>query len=491
MITTVVCCICVMCTAVLATYGMTTPQQNYEDAKTVQDEACIPFFLFFASSSILICAAYYVTVRVSIAAMQALMFDGKVKTSSFQFGRVKFECVATYSCHIHTRTQGSWEEIVVGEEGDGADDRQHMVSSAISRRAKNKNNKHMNNRGAGQQAAAAARTLEKTVEESVSPWSFSDSDEEHKNNNVAAAATKSMQENDKEARRSSTNTDEENALASAAVERDNADDESRSSSCCSSSSSCTEVDIVLQPPHAAKKTERFTFLKVWTNVYGLAVGMFCIVYSLLLPNELSGFTFCSCLWMVGVYECVQMSGMMNGGNIRSCFSTTGRRGIERKRRVLREIASMRLQQGGGGNINKEEVEIKAGSSSAPVLTCLCSLLLLGIVCKTAGGIVSGRLFGNAGTSSNIAETMDAWPALASILIPAVGVACIRNMRKTEDIRNTMELSMPMCSMGSLLCMLCIVLLSGYNASSSQQQLSCVWDVFWEQVGTEQRQVFFG
>lgn len=66
------------------------------------------------------------------------------------------------------------------------------------------------------------------------------------------------------------------------------------------------------PQRSEKKGEgeRFNSVKIWTNVYGLSIGIYCLVYSLLLPNELSAFVFCIVSLLAGVHEaltpCLQM-----------------------------------------------------------------------------------------------------------------------------------------------------------------------------------------
>ena len=129
-----------------------------------------------------------------------------------------------------------------------------------------------------------------------------------------------------------------------------------------------------------------------------------------------------------------------------------------------------MKRGNRRGSEKQETGSEASSSIA-VLACICALLFLGILFKGAGGIMSGKLYEDVEGST--------WSAAASIAIPVVGVAAIRNMRRTQDIRTTMELSLPVCSMGSLLCLLCIILFS-------KDVLPCVEDIFWQSAGTEQR-----
>ncbi len=51
-------------------------------------------------------------------------------------------------------------------------------------------------------------------------------------------------------------------------------------------------------------SERFNAVKIWTNIYGLSMGIYCLVYSLLLPNELSAFVFSVVALVAGVHDVV-------------------------------------------------------------------------------------------------------------------------------------------------------------------------------------------
>lgn len=495
MMATIVCCMCVVCTAALATYGMSTTPSLEGSSSSSQGGACVPFFLAFTSSCILVGAAYYVTVRLSIAAMESLMFNDR---------------------------KGMLWTAILDDDEDGNICYEMDEEDDAPRQKKRKKRKETA-LDRGQQGAAAESDgraeTEKGDETCISPWSFSSescSDHEELASAAGAAAAPASS--------SSAKAKEDDAVeeileehgcafplpsAAAAAASAKPSPERRSSS----SSSASDVEVVVldsnssssgfdQPPNKRRRSERFTFLKVWTNVYGLALGMFCVVYSLLLPNELSSFTFCICLWLAGAFECMHLC--------RSSSKKRGRRGgagccccccpywwsqqqqqqhtISRQRMIAREISAMMTTTSSGQPKKKGTRGTPKNASAAGVHAGLCTLLLLGIACKMAGGIVSGSLLvsnmmgggGGAGAAS----------AIASVLIPVVGVAAIRNMRKTEDIRNTMELSMPVCSMGSLLCLLCIFFLVGGTPEGQQQQLhhsgACMMDFFWESAGTEQR-----
>lgn len=434
MIATIVCCICVMCTAVLATYGMTV--DTHQQHQQLGEDTCVSFFLVYASSTILVAATYYVIIRLSIAAMQTLVFaDGR----------------------------GAWSAVVGAQDEEEStlakrrNKKQPASDDALSESAPKPSKKERQSQklaAADDDAAAAPHEIQEAADDvqnnggGISPWSFSSDDDEDTNSKAAAQDS-------------------------------NKDDDA---SCCSGYSSSSEMfDVELAaPPHQQGMGERFTFWKVWTNVYGLALGMFCIVYSLLLPNELSGFTFCTCLWMAGVYECTASQPSQSPW----LWWCTRKRLLQKKKQIWNEICMMKRAGNavGANETDRRDSGESSSSSNAVVLTCLCALLLMGIAFKTAGGIVSGKLWGATATD----RSGWWWPALASILVPIVGVAAIRNMRRTKDIRNTMELSMPICSMGSLLCLMCIIVADGFTQLQHGEAASCMQSFFWEQVGTEQR-----
>ena len=63
-----------------------------------------------------------------------------------------------------------------------------------------------------------------------------------------------------------------------------------------------DPDEDLQPMHSTPKDERFNAVKIWTNIYGLSVGIYCLVYSLLMPSELSAFVFCTAALLASLQE---------------------------------------------------------------------------------------------------------------------------------------------------------------------------------------------
>ena len=57
-----------------------------------------------------------------------------------------------------------------------------------------------------------------------------------------------------------------------------------------------------QPVDDTRRGERFNAVKIWTNIYGLSIGIYCLVYSLLMPSELSAFVFCVSSLVASLHE---------------------------------------------------------------------------------------------------------------------------------------------------------------------------------------------
>lgn len=321
MIITVICCFSVVCTAVLATYGISTKPPD-----------CMAFSMAFASLSILVSAVYYVIVKVSLVAMGTVLHrDARGRGSSRQRRQ------------MGTRIR---QLILI--------DRSQFQKVSTT----------------PQDLSSAQHGVPKGNEEDIgsnSPWSFSSSDSEIQLDNS------SLPQNDNEI----------NEDASA------------------------EHKTLFVQPCVKQHEERYLTLKVWTNIYGLAVGVFCVVHSLLLSSDLGSAVFCICLWLESLGEC--------------CCT-------------LKKTSNWR----------------KGHRRDSFYMPCLSVLMLSGILFKAVGSFLS----------SNVPEEI--LPAACNILLPIAGVACIRNMRKTDNIHNTMELSAPVCLLGSIICLMCIVVGAGTN-----------------------------
>jgi hypothetical protein len=307
MITTIVCCFCVVCTAVVATYS------------TAARAPCILFSFAFSSGSLLVSAVYYAIIKMTLLAMGTVLEMKK--------GRI--------SIHANRRR--------------------------FQRVPLNNNAPSVPQQEAGQRQKNDEEEMDN---ESFSSWSFSDNDDEE----------------------DSENPDE----------------------------TVIHLEEPLPRQQQPSQVERFSALKVWTNVYGLAVGVFCMVHSLTLPSELGNTVFCLCLWVEGSLE-----------------------------------------------LFKPRSKKKCEASMA----CISTMLLVAIGMKSSGSFVSGRL--------DLPVTASDY---SSIVVPIVGVSAIRNMRRTNNIRATLELSAPVCLMASLLCFLVCIFVSFSQPSSSSCMVDHLWDL---------------
>lgn len=521
MITTVVCCICVVGTAVIATYGMTSAAPDgmtQAAAAAAAADVCTPFNLLFTSSCILVSSAYYVIIKVSILAMQSLMFGGS--RHPFEPLSLQEDAAATMP-YSHEDAQVSMMQRKGANHGKN---NKHPRRKRSSKQARSKDNAPV----LPSHSSSAARDTAQAKDEGggISPWSFSDAEEGSSNQAASPASVDEIQaaeaSNQGDADAAAAASEEKAAKKSSSDRSDSEDsclsiDLSPSSSSASAAeeSGCEEDGMRSSAIRVARggMQERFTFLKVWTNVYGLAVGIFCIVYSLLLPTEMSSFVFCSCLWAAGLYECVAQyrrrryhhhhhASLDHGNGRRGGSKSTRRRAggepssisgllqrcccscwyaaSRKKKRLvsqLKQFSRMSRSSRSSSSYRKGERDGKASSSSSSsssmMLLCLCLLMAIGIGFKGAGGLISGRLW-----PEQTAATM------VSFLVPLVGVAAIKNMQNTRNVHDTIELSVPACSMGSLVCLLCIVLAAGRTGDKGWG--GCLQAYFWETVSHEMR-----
>jgi hypothetical protein len=481
-----------MCTAALATYGMSFSTSSSGKVVEKNQPLCIPFFLAFTSSCILISTAYYLIIKVSILAM------GKLTTRMRRFADGDDE----YNDGIIVATNDDGN--LSSSHDDDLESLSSSSSSCPSLSSPDAAKKMTSKKKQQQQQDAAA-------DGDVSPWQFSEEDEEE--NNSSDMAKKRVVKEDE-----IQEMEEEEKIIITEQEEEEEEEEQ-----------------IIHHSSRKKENERFTSIKVWTNVYGLAVGMFCIVYSLLLPNELSSFTFCTCLWVAATYECAVQSRAYHlllerirrkttrkkkggGSRIRGkfclsslaallkatcscsfiCYSDEGRlRRMNRKKRIFMELQELHRRQRPTHTeepnqptptqqppllLPPQMMMLHHHSHSSAMLFCLCLLLVAGMALKATGSFMSGRLW--EGVMSEDGQSIHAAAILCSVMIPIIGVAAIKNMQRTKDVRSTMELSIPACSMGSLICLLLCILVVGGNISSSSS--SCVNEYFWEVASRETR-----
>lgn len=66
-----------------------------------------------------------------------------------------------------------------------------------------------------------------------------------------------------------------------------------------------ELDLEELQPRSSHSEETFDGSKVWSNVYGLGFGIFCMVYCMQVPSRLCTSTLCTTLWLISTEEYLQ------------------------------------------------------------------------------------------------------------------------------------------------------------------------------------------
>jgi hypothetical protein len=283
--------------------------------------------------------------------------------------------------------------------------------------------------------------------------------------------------------------------------------------------------------------ERFNAVKIWTNIYGLSIGIYCLVYSLLLPNELSAFVFCLASLLAGIHEavlpCLQVylgdeadyeavifsSGSVHAqkgpararrkraaGSTRSLtqrvkrcmgwiclvqssvaqeIKESARRSLRRSRQALSRSVPFRK-----GHDSPAHTSTLLGSGIL-VMPCIVVLMVLGLVTKGLEAATRKKAAEMEMMASmealNATWLADAGPVplfqgtfeepdtgedstlgsghvqvartAVNVLFPVVGVLMLKSMMKTDNVRETIELAVPVCALNSL-SIVCIIMVQG-------------------------------
>jgi hypothetical protein len=263
------------------------------------------------------------------------------------------------------------------------------------------------------------------------------------------------------------------------------------------------------------RQEKFSAIKIWTNIYGLSIGIYCLVYSLMLPNELSAFVFCVAALAASIYEwfvpCMDLYLRDSVGGRMYGSSTLPRRLDARMKRIgcsgdngfstrflwckrclgylcifgtgnSRSVAMGRSRQRMRWQTLKRIL-----ASGALAMPCLISLIIVGLVFKVMeavfwqDAISKNKAFVSGGADASSKKHwpsysptligalfspppqdgggpgLDTLDATVNIMFPIIGVLALKSMRKTKNIRQTIELAVPVCGLNSL-CIVCIILM---------------------------------
>ena len=266
-----------------------------------------------------------------------------------------------------------------------------------------------------------------------------------------------------------------------------------------------EVGTSMIPPLVQERQERFSSLKIWTNIYGLSLGIYCLVYSLLLPNELSAFVFCAATLLAGVHE-TAVPCLMHYWNDCDDYVGTQKRRRTRRHFVLTQkikrcvgwiclFPSSIASEAVGTGRRRRRSSSSSSSSSNPLIRSgvlwmpmLIVVIAAGLACKllASSGIVDGsssssssmsmKVWDNSsGMNTNSTDMADYdWQNAPSededaksnpftidrvfdVLFPIVGVLMLKCMEKVENVRETMELAVPMCGVNCL-CVVSVILM---------------------------------
>lgn len=298
MLPATICFLSVICTASLASFGMDVsvivPSSSKafpekEDVARVNSE-CTVFYEFFAAATIIVCIVYYIVFRVTLSAMGAVAIRQRPSAESL----VELVDVVAY-----------------GGGGDHGEEEEEDEESEEARSdPEEEEGEEMSKQKHPAAVASAAACSSPTS--SISSFDFSLPGEDGGSSAGPAPppppptrqnpADHGTTKKKKKKRRASREADEGRSSrnnraggrgsgAETAARRRpprRAGSSSHRGGDAASNSSLHQQHH--HPRHAGAAPA--SPVRVWTNIYGLSVGVYCLVYSLLFPNELSALVFC-------------------------------------------------------------------------------------------------------------------------------------------------------------------------------------------------------
>jgi hypothetical protein len=477
MLAAVICCLSVLCTVSLASFGMDMaavagpsvfPQQ--QDDVIRLSTGCLLFHEFFAALAVLVSIGYYIIVKGSLMAMGAVIMTPPKPHPIY------------YRDELSPDTSEGEEEEGVGKRGDPAEEK---------------------------------RTTEEICEvssPSSSPSSLSHEQELDKGLLDDGEMVVVFDES------SPPHTREEEHWRKTAQKK------------------VKSAELPLNGLRGWHSRERFNAVKIWSNIYGLSIGIYCLVYSLMMPNELSAFVFCTAMLLASIHEwvvpCIKahlnhegdgygsIVGGVAGRTPLSSASSSWLKGARagegnckkqplfllQCKRCLGLLCivfhvgllsdGMESMAGGGtggrnllGSMRRSVSSrrrfccmmrrcIASGALAMPTLILLISF---GLACKVMEAVFwqdsinknrvllikgekqqqnwpsySPTLLGSLFHGTDRSK-VDVANAAVNVLFPIIGVLALKSMRKAENIRETMELAVPVCGLNSL-CVMCILLM---------------------------------
>lgn len=328
MLAAVVCFVSVLCTASLASFGMdaaaianrSEAAGDSEDIVRVSDNRCLLFHEFFAAVAILVAILYYAIVKLTLMAMGAVTMRPPIPhplydDSSNDDSDNEKDC--TTSSRQHMAMSDAANNGKSGDLSDSSNSTLSSLSPSSSSSSGSSSSSSDHDDAAGEKAvdetefgpylepnAASAEGCQLPVAQLEMATSLKESPssaslfvaqlEMPASLEQSPSPSASLLDRSREAPSPDSMCEIEVHAAPRRDERKRADRTTRT------------IDPYYRHTQGSNgrggRSERFNAVKIWTNIYGLSIGIYCLVYSLLMPNELSAYVFCVASLLAGVHE---------------------------------------------------------------------------------------------------------------------------------------------------------------------------------------------
>jgi hypothetical protein len=261
------------------------------------NQQCTVFYEFFAAATILVCIVYYLVVRVTLSAM----------------GAVALRRHPSVPVVVHA---GEYDDDDDDEEDEGDEDEYEENNGNDDKHAGHRRHGQGKKKICKKVRDSAASLLcnappsdaieeEKATKQphspsaSISSFDFSTDSVDHATSsscmkNGASSGDPPMLSSSSSAEDEDEDSDEikREKKADIDVGIDASTSDQKSTRNRNASRMRARRTVSLRKVAPTVRRMRMSALKVWTNIYGLSIGVYCLVYSLLFPNELSAFVFC-------------------------------------------------------------------------------------------------------------------------------------------------------------------------------------------------------
>lgn len=298
MLPAVICFMSVLCTASLSSFGMdaaaiamhykkgtatviSSADEDIVRGSSKDDSSCVMFHELFAAVAILVSIAYYAVVKLSLVAMGAVIMTPPNPHPLYRGNEMAGEGSEDYSSS--SEKSESTDTFSMSSSNDENEENQEQLEEE-------KHEQHI------PQATGTEAELCMVVVHTGN----TSSPQQHHQQQRRRARMEPFPSSDEihEIEEEEEDEEEQEVVFSATAEHWKGVSRKRRTAV-----SQEQLQKQKNTEEGSTDTkERFSSLKIWTNVYGLSVGIYCLVYSLLLPNELSAFVFCCASLLAGIHE---------------------------------------------------------------------------------------------------------------------------------------------------------------------------------------------